>query len=505
MAGSDKLNRRRFLGTAAAASAAITIIPRKVLGGTGYIAPSDKLNVGYIGCGTQGMREMVSLIANPALQIVAVCDPNKFTTDYVDWSLNGVRNDIRRGLGDNSWGETIKGIPGGRDIGQEFVQKYYGKNLPSGTYKGCASYEDFRELLEKEKDIDAIKIMTPDHLHATVAIASMKKGKHVVTHKPIANRMSEAKLTIETARSTGMKTHLLAWSHKPDNQKIKKMIADGQIGTLKEIHNWSNRPVWPQWQANPTENVPVPKDFNWQLWLGPVPDRPYHPIYTHAVFRGWYDFGAGSIADMGHYSLFPLFLALGIKTPASSAEAYATTTCTVKDNVSMGVRNDVAFPLSCIVRFKFGAQETLPAFELFWYDGGIRPAVPDELAATGKGFEREGMMLVGDRGRIIAGFRGENPVLYTWLPDKKVVTPEKGPAEAGPDTNTAWIEAFRNNTEAAGSFLYAGPVTETILLGAVALRAGRKVEYDSAAMKITNYDDANKYLVREYRPGWELK
>ena len=277
MTKSNKINRREFLGSAAAASVAFTVIPRHVLGGPGYVAPSDKLTLGYIGCGTQGMREMTELIKNPALQIVAVCDPNKFTTDYVDWSLNGIRDDIRDALGDKSWGEGISGIPGGRDIGQEFVQKYYGKTMPSGTFKGCKSYEDFRELLEKESDIAAIKIMTPDHLHATVAVASMKKGKHVVTHKPIANRMYEAKLTIDTARKTGLSTHLLAWSKRPEYDVIKKWIADGQIGTLKEIHNWSNRPVWPQWQSNPTDTPPVPKDFNWDLWLGPVPNRPYHP------------------------------------------------------------------------------------------------------------------------------------------------------------------------------------------------------------------------------------
>ncbi len=502
MATSKKINRREFLGSAAAASLAFTVVPRQVLGGPGYIAPSDKLTLGYIGCGTQGLREMASLISNPALQIVAVCDPNKFTTDYVDWSLNDVRNGIRTALGDKTWGEGFKGVPGGRDVGQEFVRKYYGKSKDSGTYKGCNSYEDFRELLEKEKDVNAIKIMTPDHLHATVAIASLKKGKHVVTHKPIANRIYESKLLIDTAKKTGLSTHLLAWSRRPDYDLIKKIISDGKIGTLKEIHNWSNRPVWPQWQANPTDTPPVPKDFNWGLWLGPVPDRPYHPNYTHAVFRGWYDFGAGSIADMGHYSLFPLFLALGITSPAKSAESYATTTCALQGNVSVGVKNDVAFPLSCIVRFKFDAQPDLPPFELFWYDGGMRPVNPDELGDSGKSFEREGMMIVGDKGKIIAGFRGESPVLYI---DKKVVETTPAPAERPrEDSNSVWIDSFKNNTQSPGSFIYAGPVTETILLGAVALRAGRKVEYDSANMKITNVPEANKYLVREYRKGWEL-
>jgi hypothetical protein len=501
MAKSKKLNRREFLGSAAAASLAFTVIPRHVLGGPGFVAPGDKITIGYIGCGTQGLREMTELISNPALQIVAVCDPNKFTTDYVDWSMNDVKNSIRKALNDNSWGEAIKGIPGGRDIGQEFVQKYYGKSKDSGTYKGCASYEDFRELLEKEHDLNAIKIMTPDHLHATVAIASLKKGKHVVTHKPIANRMHEFRVTVDTAKKTGLSTHLLAWSKRPDYDTIKNWIREGRIGKLKEIHNWSLRPMWPQWQANPAEKAPVPDGFNWDLWLGPVPDRPYHPFYTHAVFRGWYDFGAGSIADMGHYSLFPLFRTLGVNTPARSAEAYATTTCALQNNVSVGVKNDVAFPLSCIIRFKFDAQAELPPFDLFWYDGGMKPVTPDEYINTGKSLEREGMMFIGDKGKIIAGFRGEKPVLYS---DNASLAGPSASEQQGQDANNVWIESFKNNTQSPGSFLYSAPVTETILLGGVALRAGKRVEYDAENMKITNVPEANKFLFREYRKGWEL-
>jgi len=503
MQTSKKINRRKFLGSAAAASLAITVVPRHVLGGPGFTAPNDKLAIGYIGCGTQGLREMTMLIANPSLQIVSVCDPNKFTTDYVDWSLTGIRSNIQTALQDKTWGEKFKGIPGGRDIGQEFVNKYYARSKDAGSYKGCSSYADFRELLEKENGIDAIKIMTPDHLHATVAIASMKKGRHVVTHKPIANRMYETRLTIETARQTGLSTHLLAWSKRPGYDVVKSWIKDGFIGTLKEIHNWSNRPVWPQWQTNPSEKPPVPKGFDWSLWLGPVPDRPYHPNYTHAVFRGWYDFGGGSIADMGHYSLFPLFLAFGIKKPATSAEAYATTTCTLKDNVAVGVQNDVAFPLSCIIRFQLPAQDDLPPFELFWYDGGMRPFVPDEVRAAGRSLPREGMMFVGDKGKILAGFRGENPFM---IPESKmnyIIKQTEKDTGISPG-NELWIDAFKNKTQPPGSFLYAGPVTETINLGAVALRAGKRVEYDTEAMKITNLPDANKFLTREYRQSWEL-
>jgi hypothetical protein len=450
------------------------------------------------------MREMCQLISNPALQIVAVCDPNKFTTDYVDWSANDVRNSIQRALEDKTWGAKIQGIPGGRDIGQEFVNKFYAKSKDNAGYKGCASYADFRELLEKETGIDAIKIMTPDHLHATVAIASLKKGKHVVTHKPIANRIYEGKLLIETARKTGLSTHLLAWSRRPGYDVVKNWIKDGFIGNLKEIHNWSNRPMWPQWQEIPADKPPVPKGMDWTLWLGPVPDRPYHPHYTHAVFRGWYDFGGGSIADMGHYSLFPLFLAFGIDSPAVSAEPYATTTCTLRNNVAVGVQNNVSFPLSCIVRFQMPVQKDLPPFDLIWYDGGMRPLVPEELRAAGKSLPREGMMFVGDKGKILAGFRGESPYLVPESKMNYLKKAEETPATADRTGNDVWIDAFRNKTQAPGSFLYAGPITETINLGAVALRAGKKVIYDSASMKITSDTDANKYLTREYRQGWEL-
>src|SRR4030095_12290299 len=219
------INRREFLSSAATAGIAFTILPRHVIGGPGYVAPSDKLNLAYIGCGTQGLREMVELIPNQQLQIVAVFDPNKKSTNYYDWSPNGIRDSIRKAIGDNTWGSEFKGIPGGRDVGQDFVERYYAKT--TGAKYKCASYADFRELLDKEKGIDAVKIMTPDHLHGPISIAAMKKGKHVVIHKPIANRMYEARMTIETAKKTGVSTHLLAWSKLSGNEGAKKMIKAG--------------------------------------------------------------------------------------------------------------------------------------------------------------------------------------------------------------------------------------------------------------------------------------
>ena len=503
MKKSNKITRRQFVGTSAAA-AAFTIVPRHVLGGVGYTAPSDKMNIAYIGCGTQGIREMAPLLKEEDIQITSVCDPNKFSTNYVDWSLNGIRNIMRRTLEDSEWGSGLDGIPGGRDLGKELVDKYYALKGGQGTYNGCKSYNDYRELLEKETDVDAVKIMTPDHLHAAVSIASLKKGKPVVIHKPIANRMKEALITIDTARVTGVGSHLLAWSQRSGLDVAREWIKQGVIGNLTEIHNWSNRPVWPQWTANPKEEMPIPDGFDWDLWLGPVPNRPYSPNYTNAVFRGWYDFGAGSIADMGHYSLWPLFLQLGINTAPLSARAYGTTTCEVVNHVSRGVRNNVAFPYSCMVKFDFPEQETLPAFKLYWYDGGMKPFTPDELEAEGKDLPREGMMFVGDKGKILAGFRGESPRI---IPEKRMVEltgSDKPPKEETVRSDRDWIETFKKGEESPGTFLKAAPVTQTILLGAVALRAGKKVDYDPEKVEITNVPKANEFLTREYRSGWEL-
>jgi predicted dehydrogenase len=504
MKSKNSMNRRKFIGSTLATAATITVVPRHVLGGSGYVAPSDKITVANIGCGTQGLREMPGLLQNPDIQVVAVCDVNKFTTDYLDWSSEGLRNSMRKTLEDPNWGSNYTGIPGGRDIGKEYVEKYYGKNQPSGTYKGCKSYEDYRELLEKESDIDVVKIMTPDHHHAYLAISAMNKGKHVITHKPIANRMSEGRLTIETAKKSNVKTHLLAWSERPEHELILKWINDGVIGNLKEIHNWSYRPVWEQWPSRPKESKPIPDGFNWELWLGPVPDLAYHPYYTHNRFRGWYDFGGGSVADMGHYSLFPLFQTFGIDTPPVAAKAYGTTHRYVDDNTYKWVENDVAFPLSSLIQLEFPKQKNLPAFDLFWYDGGMKPFIPEELKEDKRDMPNEGMMFVGDKGKILAGFLGENPkIIPSRLMKAYEGEKELPKKEQEPRSNT-WATAIKEDKESPGSFKYAGTVTEAINLAAVALRAGKRVEYDSKNMKITNDEAANAYLTREYRKGWEL-
>jgi hypothetical protein len=283
-----------------------------------------------------------------------------------------------------------------------------------------------------------------------------------------------------------------------------KWFQSGVIGELKEIHNWSYRPVWPQWTSLPKETPKIPEDFNWQLWLGSVPDRPYHPNYTHNVFRGWYDFGGGSMADMGHYSLFPLFRNLGIEIAPISAKAYGTTNRTVVNQVCRGVDNDVAFPYSCQFKFTFPAHGKLPQFDLYWYDGGMKPFAPPELEEDGLDIAAEGLMLVGDKGKIIGDFLGENPRIIPVKRMKEVHGDNQIPAAQRSRRSDMWAEAIKTNIQSPGSFQFAGPITETINLGAVALRSGKRIEYDSKSMTITNDESANKFLTREYRKGWEI-
>jgi hypothetical protein len=502
------LSRRKFI-QAGGAAAAFTIVPRHVLGGAGFVPPSEKMTVAYIGCGTQGTREMLRMLAMPEVQIVAVCDPVKDGHDYVDFTRDGLRTAIATALGKPDWRRGAAGIPGGRDVAKEIIETVYAKERAAEKFKGCAVYADFRELLEKEKDINAVKIMTPDHLHATIAIAAMKKGRHVLMHKPIANRVHEARLVIETARKTKVATHFLPASDGSRMRAIKAWIDDGAVGTLREVHNWSNRPMWPQYPTIPRDTPPVPEGFDWSLWLGPSLDRPYHPNYTHAVFRGWYEFGGGALADMGHYSLWPVFREFDLDAPIA-VESRPAHACTLNGKVAVTLKNDYSFPAACTIRFRFAAKGNRPALDLFWYDGSMKPPTPEELD-TGE-LPAEGMMFIGESGKILAGFRGENPRI---IPEKKMREyrtaknlPEPGPQSRGQEqgrNDSAWVTAFKGGKPTYGDFVLAGPISDAFNLGAVSLRlGGRKLLFDGRNMKVTNVPEANKYLAREYRKGWEL-
>jgi hypothetical protein len=518
------VDRRAFLGSAAATAAAFTIVPRHVLG-QGYVAPSDKITLAHVGFGTEAIRELASLLEHPAVQLTAVCDVEKDGVNYLEWAPYGIRDTIRRLLDEPNWRQGKDWVPGGREVGKEIIETYYAKKRAAEKFSGVNTYVDFREMLEKEKDLDGVKVMTPDHLHAVVAIAAMNRGKHVMVAKPLANRLLEGRLVVETARRTKVKTHFMPASISLGLQTAVGWVRDGAIGPLREIHNWSTRPVWPQYLTLPKDRPPIPKDFDWTLWLGPVPDRPYHPWYTHTTFRGWYDFGGGAIADMGIYSNWSVFQTFDLDAPYCVETTPSTACQVVEPGVCRKIVNDYAYPLACTARLRFREKGERPALDLFWYDGGIRPATPDELLSDDRALPDEGMLLVGEKGKILAGFECDNPRI---IPESKftefrksrsiVATPilkdpnsgntgrqDRNPKGALGRSNDArpWVQAVLGGPASFGDILLAQAITEALNLVAISCRmGGQRLIWDSAAARITNSDEANRYLGREYRTGW---
>jgi hypothetical protein len=531
---SSELNRREFLTGAAAAAATFTIVPRRVLGGPGHVAPSDKITLACVGFGTQAIREIGGILASPEVEVVAVCDVDRDGAGYLEWGKNQIRDGIRRLLENPAWREGAAGVPGGLNVGKEIVDTYYAKFAGDQPRKGCATYVDFRELLEKERDVTAVKVMTPDHTHASISVAALRKGMNVIVHKPLANRVLEARAVIDAARKAKLATHFLPASEGTAQKQALDMVANGAIGTLREIHNWSMRPMWPQFATVPNDTPPAPAGFDWTLWLGPSLDRPYHPAYTHTNFRSWYEFGGGSIADMGHYSLWPIFQALELGAP-TSVESTPTHVCQAKDDICVRIRNDYSFPTACTVRMRFAPTPRLgsgssraasrdegsrPGLDIFWYDGGIKPPVPEELMGENKELAEEGMLFVGDKGKILGGFRSENPQL---IPEEKmrayraansIPEPPAPQPRLRTDQDTrprvsprdqVWIDAFKGGPRTYGDFQMAGPICDAVNLAAISLRlGGRRLLWDAAAATVTNVPEANAFLTREYRAGWGL-
>jgi predicted dehydrogenase len=442
---------RRQMLAAGAAAAVFTIVPRHVLGGPGYRPPSEKLNIAGVGVGGQGGSDLAEFSSE---NIVALAD--------VDWDYAA---------------DTFK------------------------KYPQAKKYRDFREMLDKEAGIDAVVVGTPDHAHAIVSIAAIKRGKHVYCEKPLTRTIYEARELARTAREHKVATQMgnqgMAFE---GNRLINEWIADGAIGAVREVHVWSDRPThggrlplyWAQGIERPDDQPRVPASLDWDLWLGPAPWRPYHPAYAPFRWRGWWDFGSGGPGDMGIHNIAPVFSALQLGAPRS-VNASSTAVCTE------------TLPLASCVHYEFPARGDRPAVNLNWYDGGLLPARPEELE-SGRNLNREdGILFVGDQGKmLVEGWGGQSPRL---IPEKRM-RDYKRPAKSLPRSvghYNEWIEACKRGTPTRSSFDFAGPLTEAVLLGTVCVRmGGQQLDWDSENLKVTNIPDANKYIHYEYRKGWTL-
>ncbi len=433
-----RISRRHFLGATGTAVAAFTIVPRHVLGGPGHTAPSERLNVAAIGAGGRGAGD-INAVAEHA-NIVALCD-----------------------------------------VDDKQAAKTFAK------YPNAKKYRDFRRMLtEMDKQIDAVIVATPDHIHAVAAMTAMKMGKHVYVEKPLTHSIYEARMLTEAARKYGVATQMGNQGHSGESIRLVcEWIWDGAIGPVREVHVWTDRPIWPQGIDRPEETPPTPATLDWDLWLGPAPDRAYNPAYLPFVWRGWWDFGTGALGDMGCHHIDAVFWALKLGPP-TSVQAISTPV------------NDETAPLVSKIDYEFGARGDMPPVKMSWYDGTLKPAKPQQLEAARK-LDSNGALLVGDRGMLMTN----GPRL---IPEEKM-RDYKRPDKTIPRVKSHhknWLDACKGGLPAGTNFDYAGPLTEIVLLGNIAVRTGKRIEWDAKNMKVTNIGEANKYVRREYRRGWEL-
>jgi predicted dehydrogenase len=504
--GATSLTRRAFVG-----ATAFMIIPRHVLGAP-FVPPSDKITLASIGLGRQGQAVTMTLLPRPEIQVVAVCDCNQSSKNYIEYSKNALITSARRllGAGYENWGEDLVSPGdvqftrefssslgmGGREPARRLVEAYYGSRTASGSYQGCHAYRDFREMLEKEKDLDAVYVATPDHWHAPISMAAMRKRKHVLCQKPMTHSIAEARRMAQVAAEMKVATSLPVNNPSSESTRvIREWISDGAIGQVREVHNWSSRPYWPQGVDRPKDSPPIPDGLDWNLWLGPAPERPYNSAYLPFVWRGWYDFGCGSFGDMGCYSFAGVFKILDL-TPPAAVEAVSSESF------------EETFPKASIVYLDYPARSGRPAVRMSWYDGGLKPPRPagirpEDARLFQHNSNGEGVMYVGDKGIVLAGFNGDRPRVYPESPKYQAPPRQAG---APPQTDAAidqWIAACKGGPPSLTNFELQCPVTEAFLLGCLAQRLpGERFEWDTAQMRATNSERANRYVDPAYRPGF---
>ncbi len=459
-------SRRDFLKTSSLAAAGFFIVPRHVLG-RGYVAPSDKLNIAGIGAGGKGESDLFEFSKSPNANISYLCDVDD--------------RQIKKSL---------------------------------SRFPKAIRYYDFREMLEKEhKSIDAVSVSTPDNCHAVAAVAAMQLGKHVYVQKPLTHDIYEARLLTEYAKRYKVVTQMGNQGSSGDGVRtMQEWYRSGIIGDATEIKVWTNRPVWPQGTGTPKSSDPVPPELKWDLWLGPAKEEPYHKEYVPFSWRGFWAFGTGALGDMGCHLIDPAFKTTGLLYP-SEVECSQV-------SIFEKMWTPDYFPESCpaasSVILNFPGTDGKPNVKLHWMDGGIVPERPEELGADEQfGGNDGGVLIIGTKGKMMCGTYGSNPQLLPISKTKEVNIPQTI-ARVPEGHYVQWVNACLagyGRKEVSSPFEYAGPLTETILMGNLALRASnikkgtgfpgrKKLLWDAVNMKITNFDEANQFVKREYRAGW---
>lgn len=470
---SNKKTRRDFLRTSSVAAAGFFIVPRHVLG-KGFVAPSDKLNIAGIGAGGKGAGDLAEFAKSANVNIVAFCDV-----------------DEAQAAG------SVKRFPNAR------------------------FYYDYREMLEKEKNnIDAVSVSTPDHTHAIATMAAMQLGKHVYVQKPLTHDIYEARMLTQAAKRYKVVTQMGNQGGSGDGVRLlKEWYNAGLIGEVKKVQAWTNRPVWPQGMAKPTGNFTVPDKFKWDLWLGTAKYEEFNPAYHPFNWRGWWAYGTGALGDMACHVMDPIYRILPILYP-NEVE------CSVPNQFT-AAWTEAGYIDSCppasIIHLNYPRKDKKGNIKVTWMDGGLLPQRPEELLPDEPmGNWDGGVIFEGTKGKMMCSCYGADPVLLPTKRMKEVNLPKQTLKRVPEGHYLQWVNACiagYGKAELSSPFEYAGPFTESILMGNLAIRSwmmknpnlkgwedkylGRKkLLWDAANMKITNFDEANQFVKREYRAGW---
>jgi predicted dehydrogenase len=445
------IDRRSFITRSAVAGAGMVVVPRHVIGGKGYTAPSDKLNIAAIGAGGMGAGNLSRCEGE---NIVALCD--------VDF------------------------------------------NMAAGSFKKypkASQYKDFRVMLEKEKSIDAVIVATPDHTHAIAAMAAIRLGKHVYVQKPLTHDVFEARRLTEAVREYKVVSQMGNQGRSGEGtRRLAEWIWAGAIGDIKEVHSWTNRPVWPQGIDRPKEVHDIPSTLDWDLWLGTAPDRPFNRGYLPFNWRAWFDFGAGALGDMGCHVLDPVFHALKLKYPiwVQGSHSYEVR------EMWKRVDNKETYPSASMITYQFPARENMSPVRLTWYDGGLMPVWPAEVDPK-KIPAEGGSMFIGDKGIIVCSTYGGDVQMF---PEERFLEYKDLPKtlkRISGSHEQNWIDGCKGGEAPCSNFDYSGPLTEMVLMGNLAIRVPEKrLLWDGDQMKVTNDEAANQFIQREYRKGWSL-